>query len=734
MKLFLISCICALNIFSISNILADSIDEEWFPVKETSQIIKQGSPLDFSYLVGNRVAGSEGRLTVTRDGYFAFSSRQNKRQRFLCASTDLTSITGGFPSHQMAELYVKQLKIRGYNLVKIHSIEAYLMKGSAQDFAFDQERLDRFFYFLSLLKREGIYWLINGLTSGNGAYGNVKPHRWVNKHQLKSKLYYNEAAKQHWKGLIQALWNKKNPYTGLSTLEDPALFGMILVNENGLNFVLRSGVIPQPLKQAFNSWLKEKYHTTNNLKQRWGNELKFDESVGKGNVAPPRTVKERSMRQMDFQRFIQLKERELATWQIEYLRSIGYQGLVTGYNNWYSLSASKSRSMFGWIDMHYYHDENFMWSPNFKMKQTSSLSDNLKYLRHLSASAELGKPFTVSEYGHAFWNNYRYESGLVFPAIASLQDWDMICQYSQGAIDLSFAPPTTKASRKRAIYPYNIGMDPVLRAGETLSALLFLREDVKPSDNLTIMDFSNEKWLSGRGFDHVSDHINKLSFLSKLRISFDGSVELAKESKPISKNNNIRFLKSADLNSNILLLRNKAFLDQDNRTNIAPENKVFNSDTNEILFDKNKQLFTVKTPKTLAALVNPGQNIQIGRLLLKNASSKGMFSLSSLDGESIEKSSQLLIILTSNARNTNMILSDNDRKLEVLGTFPVLIKRLSVDMSFRTNKVWSFSRLSLTGEEVDTQLLKQSEALEVNIDNYSSKHGPTTYFLLTEVE
>lgn len=706
--------------------------EEWYPVKEVSQIIQEGSPLDFSYLVEG-MAGEHGRVAINSFGHFTFSDLASRQQRFLCASTDLTEITGGFPSHQMAELYVKQLKIRGYNLVRIHSIEAYLMTGRNKDFDFNSERLDRFFYFLSLLKKEGIYWLINGLTSQNGAYGGVQPNRWVKKHELKLKLYYDEQSKKHWKELVAKLWNKKNPYTKLSVLEDPALFGMILVNENGLNFLLRKGV-PKPLKQAFNVFLKEKYSSTQKLKKAWGKELKANEKLELGSVEAPKSVKKRSLRQMDFQRFIHFKEKELANWQIAYLRSIGYQGLITGYNNWYSLSASKGRSLFDWIDMHYYHDENFMWSPDFKMKQTSSLSDDLKYLRHLSASAELGKPFTVSEHGHAFWNNYRYESGLVFSAIASLQDWDMICQYSQGAIDLSFAPPTSRASRKKAIYAYNIGMDPVLRAGETLTALLFLRGDVSPSKNLVIVDYSGEKWLSGSGFDHVSDNFNKLSFLSKLRLDFDDPRGVDKYKRVLTEGELHQFLRVARLNVNIDLLKKKHFLSSENMTDVMLNNNIFNSDTNEILFDANKSLFQVNSPRTLATLVKPEEDIGVGNIFLKSTSSEGMFALSSLDGLPVKNSSKLLIILTSNARNTNMVLSDNDRKLEKLGTFPVLIKRLSLEMSFETNNAWKLSRLSLTGEILETNKIEINQFIDIKIDNYSSLYGPTTYFLLSKVE
>ncbi len=84
--------------------------------------------------------------------------------------------------------------------------------------------------------------------------------------------------------------------------------------------------------------------------------------------------------------------------------------------------------------MHAYHDEAFSFSPGAEIKkQTSSLDDFARYARWLAAARTIGKPYSVTEYGQPFWNRYRFETGLVVPAMAGLQGWHFICQHAEGA-------------------------------------------------------------------------------------------------------------------------------------------------------------------------------------------------------------------------------------------------------------------------------------------------------------
>lgn len=694
--------------------------EKWTPVKDNSLILKENSPLDFSGLVSNEMAGSKGRVVINKDGDFAFESRTDEPVRFLAASINWSDIHGGYPSKALADTYARQLKLHGYNLARFVNVETYIMTDRKGDFDYDPDRLDRFFYFLSALKKQGIYWLVTGLTSKNGAYGDVEPHRWVDKHDLKLDMYYDADKRAHWGKLFDSLWNKKNPYTGKSALADSALFGIVLVNENGLNYLLRTRKhYPEKVRVDFNNWLIKKYGTTANLRKGWNYLLNPFESLEAKSISLPSAVNEKSFKNRDFQEYIVQKETELSSWQINHLRKMGYQGLLTGLDNWFSLTASKSRSVFNWIDMHNYHDEVTSYAKGTRNKQVSSFENGFKYLRQFAASSEFSKPFSITEYGQPFWNKYRHESGVVVPAYASMQGWNLLCQHAEGPIDFSY---NARGKRKQQLVPYNIGLDPVLRGGETLAALLFLRGDVAESKGGVVVNLTGDQWQSTLGQGFLSDSLSKISLLTKFNLSFDSLQK--------GKKNLFEVKKYAGEGQVAKMLKASGNLSNANRTHFS--NGIYESDTNELYVDFDQQEFIVSTPFTKAAILRQGRSSSVGGFLVKEPSADGMIAFSSIDDTSIDQSKKILLIVTTDARNSNMVLSDNEKEIVDIGTFPVLLKNIKAEVEFRSNSQWTLSRLNLRGEEVERhQVGLEGDKNSFLLKNYSTEYGATTYFLLT---
>lgn len=83
----------------------------------------------------------------------------------LCASLAWSPASGGFPDHVTADRYARQLAMHGYNLARLHFVDASLMFGRDRDFDYDPETLDRIQYLLAALKRNGIYWMVDGLVA-----------------------------------------------------------------------------------------------------------------------------------------------------------------------------------------------------------------------------------------------------------------------------------------------------------------------------------------------------------------------------------------------------------------------------------------------------------------------------------------------------------------------------------------------------------------------------------------
>lgn len=690
-----------LTLAALGSQLAFSAGAEWVPVREDSLVIGKGSALDFSFLGDDRAAGSLGPVVANAKGHLAFATQPQARVRLHCASLAWSPASGSFPDHATADVYATQLRRHGYNLARFHFVDAILMTGRDRDFDFDPEQLDRFRYLMAALKRNGIYWMIDALTSQNGAIGGIYPHRWEDKHGLKLDVHFDPAARAHWRRLVETLLAAPNPYTGLAPLQDPALALLVLVNENGMEFATileepRSGsAYPPRLQAPFNAWLARTYRTTGALQEAWG-DIGADERLETASVRLPADRGERGPRMRDLQRFFLASETETAAWATAEVRALGYGGLVSVYNNWATSEAQLSRGGLPAVTMNAYHDEVLSFDPGTTIKQSSSFSDDLAYVRELMSARWLGRPFVVTEHQHLFWNRYRYEAGVAVPAYAALQDWDAVCRHGPGAIDLGFRQPW---EHKRAILPYTIGLDPVARAGETLAALLFRRGDVAPARGVDAIRLDGAGDFIDDGQGPLPDAVTLRGLTTAIGLA-RGAGERAAMAAPAGR-----------------------------------DARSFVSDTGEIRLDAGQLTMTVSTTRTeaaaFAALPEP---LRIGRLTVTAASGPALIAASALDGKDIADSRKLLLIFATDARNTAMRFADaGKRTILDFGRMPVEIRRGTVAIDFEGwNGGAKLTTLGLDGRPWGTRSLPVGEhGLRFVLDNGAASRGPTTFFLLS---
>lgn len=726
----------------VRNAHAQTDREVWRAVEDSSLVIKSGSALDFTKMLGVGTAGSKGRLIVDTGGALRFETDIDPA-RFNCASLAWSPATGGFPAGEQADLFARQLRMHGYNIVRFHYVEASLMSGRSDDFDFDPEQLRRWLYFLSALKREGIYWVMDAMTSDNGAVGGVFPHRWVKKHDLKLRVQFDPSAKEHWQQMVSRLLGINNPYTGLRVIDDPALVGVVLVNEGGLNYLaLHKQEWPAALAPAFNRWLAKRYKDSIELARAWG-DLGGEESLEMGSIQMPKKLRDRSARMTDWQRFLVDSESETARWMTKYLRELGFKGLVTSHNNWVSSQADAVRAGFEWVDMHAYHDESYSFGRGATIKQTSSLDDGARYARWLAAARQVGKPFSVTEYGQPFWNRYRFEAGLVIPALARLQGWGFSCLHAEGAIDLSMR---LTVPRKKAIHPYGVGIDPVARAGETLASLLTLRGDVTPAKHAVRLDFSGDRPYRDSGVGVVGDDMSYLAWLTRIesdsgqypkkqaanevfRVTTDG-VSVSISGKLIER---LTGGTDARLSSYVDRLRQQGVLSPDNRTDV--KRGIFQSATGEIVLDREQGLFSVVTQRTeAAAMREAAKRVELGVLSIESTSTAALLAASALDEAPLATSRSILLIFATDAENTDMQFADQDRKqLLDLGRMPVRIRKGIADVFMKGLGKSNFSlySLHLNGDRGDRiPVIKERGGIRFSLNNVAPLHGPTTFFLL----
>ena len=728
-----------------------STESEWVPVRDASLVVPANSSLDFSGLWPSHPAGASGRVMANSEGELAFEKKPTERAKFHCASLSWSPASGSFPDKQTADLYAEQLRVHGYNVARFHFVEAILMTDRDEDFDYDPDQLDRFRYLLAALKRRGIYWIIDAMASSNGAFGSIYPDRWADIYDLRLKIHFDAEARQHWSRLVKTILGTVNPYTKLRPIEDPALALVVLTNENGLEFssILyqdKTGVAyPPSLSPGFNHWLSTQYGDTEALRAAWG-QLSKDESIEDGTVQLPESREERGPRMRDLQSFFRAIEGGTFDWLSHEIRELGYTGLVTQYNSWVTSETISSRDKLPVTSINSYFDEILSFNPGASITQRSSLDDDAGYVREMFGTRWLGKPFVVTEYGHVFWNSFRREAGLLVPAYAALQDWDILCLHGAGAIDLTFNQPW---AQKRSLMPYGVGLDPITRADETLAALLFRRGDVSAARTTVAIPFGRPQDMLNSGQGAISSSLTTLGLISRIgldradapasrsdiQLPLLGSASPEKASvrfgnRPASPSRDSRDDRLAE---NISKLRLAGILSAQNQTNASA--RVYQSDTDEILVDAPQRLARVITPETEAiSFEKISAPYVLGALTIDAASGPALVALSSLDGETIEKSSHLLLIFATDARNTDMKFRDDDqRTIESYGHFPVMIKRERVHLRISPAAIgsWSLTSLHLNGEIGDPlEIAADGSRLTFTLDNTATSHGPTTFFRL----
>lgn len=778
--------------------------KHWRPIQDGTKPgaleIIPGSILDFSKIANTtKISSNSQRLIINKNGEIATKNNPNKPLRFLIGSWAYGPAEGMMPSKNSIHRLVQQYKMHGYNMVRIGHLEFTLMQNQKKDFDLNPVQLDRFYYLISELKNNGMYIIVEGLSSGNGGLGDKtiggKPgERYLGHHHLNRKVYYDQHAINHWKKLVRVMYGKTNPYTNTKLLEDPVLAGFILSNENGIAFNLileksyGSNEYANELKPAFNNWLAKKYKNTVHLRKSWSHhnkahqlnnhykqlsKLRPYEAIEKKNVEIVDFKIASSPRMADMQKFFYEMEVNTAKWMTQYLRGLGYQGMITSYNNHRSPATHATRSRLEWIDTHDYfaHPSNYT-TRGSKINQESLLENEATYVQWLAYTKQFNKPFTVSEHGAVFWNQYRREAGLMLPAYAALQKWAGICQHTQ-SVHLQYSKLPGK--RNDAITPFSVGLDPISRATETLSALLYLRGDISPALHSIVAHFTDEDAFLNSDFEtYPPRYVSRLSLITGLTINYLSNTPLAKRSNfttsadaqlfinnpenltVVKGGTPIRYYKKIH-NTNIYStdfvnetweaqvnkLRKTGILTHENLTN--PKRGIFHSDTGQIFLNKNQQLMSVITDKTEGITMNKPKPIKLNRLSVLSLDTKALISISAMEKKpniSLLNSKRMLMILSTDAQNSNMLFNDaSSTTLHHLGTQPILIKPAKLKVALENSnskelKVWAIDLRGKRVELIPVKRIKNKNnnyyKIEFEVNTHQLK-TPTTYFEINTI-
>lgn len=211
---------------------------DWFVIDDQKLHIHPESPLDYSLLRQTAVpAGSLGRVTVSGDNLV----ENGVTVRFNVATWAADSGFFYLPTSTAAiTAAAEHLARAGYNCLRVHGIENWLLSGSTGEWQINATRLDQFYFFISECKRVGLYWVMNPMNWWLGVDMAGATNRFTLSNSdggMKTRIYTQQEARNHWLAGINAIYNQVNPYTGINILQDPAMLMLELYNEFEVTYI-----------------------------------------------------------------------------------------------------------------------------------------------------------------------------------------------------------------------------------------------------------------------------------------------------------------------------------------------------------------------------------------------------------------------------------------------------------------------------------------------------------------
>lgn len=425
---------------------ADAQGAEWFPFSPKPDPFTE-SPLDLRFL-NEKFAGEHGFIAA-KDGHFIHSA-SGQPVRFW-------AVNG--PPHEGGDRVALGATARllakyGVNLVRRHGA-VFDKEGEV-----DPEAVKRTIAIVEGMKPEGIYTHLSiyfplWFTPRAG-------HPWMEgydgqKHPFAALMFnprFQEKYRQWWKALLTT----PSETTGKTLLEEPALFGVEIQNEDSFFFwTFGTDGIPDAqlriLETQFGEWLKAKYGTVAAAFTAWDDQKVKRDAPSEGRVSfRPlwNMFNEKSARDQDTAAFLFETQTKFYRETMAFLRQLGFKGLITP-SNW----ATASPEVFGpleklsyttgdFVDRHGYFEcnhkgDNAAWSVRngHTYSDRSALrfdgpdpTKSKEFLHPVMDPHYDGKPSMISETTFCRPNRYRSEAPLYFAAYGALQDSDCIVHFA----------------------------------------------------------------------------------------------------------------------------------------------------------------------------------------------------------------------------------------------------------------------------------------------------------------
>jgi hypothetical protein len=273
-KVQLLFGLCILSsCVTLSSDLQTGIFDFAFPWDDASRTITDVSALNAA------PAGQNGRVQAGANGHLFVG---DDRIRFLGVNV---TIGDCYPERSEADAIAGRLAKFGINLVRIHLVDYPHGAPSVIDYErrdsrhLDAKNFDRLEYFVSALKRNGIYVLLPLLgmrrfSSGDGLPASTDK---MDPKDQQIPAMFDSRMLELQKEYARSFLGRRRSSSGGSFIDDPAVAFVEVLNEQGLVHGWRNGrmdVLPVEFRYGlgvmWDEYLAEKYGSFAALKRSWG--------------------------------------------------------------------------------------------------------------------------------------------------------------------------------------------------------------------------------------------------------------------------------------------------------------------------------------------------------------------------------------------------------------------------------------------------------------------------------
>lgn len=598
------------------------------------------------------------------------------------------------PEKKDAARLVSKLRGLGFNHVRFVGFDGGApepLRAWNRSGKLDSETMDRFDYFVSELRKAGLYYSISinnsaililddvsGLTPNASAQTPLWRYKYIR--------LYQESAVSRLVSWYTAFYGHVNPYTKVSYARDPANIYISSANEDSIfepffrNFNILDKKHRKVLDQQFFGFLEAKHGSIERALLSW--DAGGRPAVGGAEVYsrqhPPAVLGAGELksvspgRKRDTLEFLIEIDGYAAKRIKDALHGLGYRGLFSVTNNWYGYGALEANAQLGnYVDLHGYYDHPKRLKRPVRVETVAgrslisgeipldSIDGEHSYpLSKAFRSASPSQPALFSEWGVGGWGDYGYEGPLLQVAYAAFQGYPLLDAHTY----FNHPDPDPKDTLSR--HALTVSGNGVLISLSPSLSLAFRRGDITTPEHAEVYSCagSREEFLDKileyglqRTGERCGFYVNE-GYVNKLRTELYRSTP--EGSTPLTGRNY-----SGD--------------------------EMLVSSTGQIKWwrgnGEGDGYFIVDAPRFMAVATSKDRSAVKASGTAFEFESHGAITMVSLDGKALRASESILITTVQSFRNHGMRRYDTNGRVHVVdsGQTPMMLKTADVRVRFR---------------------------------------------------